>query len=117
MVENWPEFTKKLSTDLRALRAAAPDVMKAFGALAQTASTPGALDAKTKELVAIGISVASRCDDCIAFHVKGAIEHGASREEVLETLGMAIYMGAGPSAMYASHALDAYTQFSTPTTT
>lgn len=116
MIEIWPEFTKKLSTDLRALRAAAPDVMKAFGALAQSASAPGALDAKTKELVAIGISVAARCDDCIAFHVKGAIEHGASREEVLETLGMAIYMGAGPSAMYASHALNAFTQFSTPAT-
>ncbi len=116
MVESWPEFTKKLSTDLRALRTAAPEAMKAFGALAQAASAPGALDAKTKELVAIGIAVASRCDDCIAFHVKGAVERGASREEVLETLGMAIYMGAGPSAMYASHALDAFTQFSTPKT-
>ena len=114
MVDNWPEFTKKLSTDLRALRGAAPDVMKAFGALAQTASTPGALDAKTKELVAIGISVAARCDDCIAFHVKAAVGHGATREEVLETLGMAIYMGAGPSAMYASHALDAFIQFFAP---
>ena len=50
-------------------------------------------------------------DDCIAFHVKAAVDRGATREEVLETLGMAIYMGAGPSAMYASHALGAYTQF------
>ena len=66
---------------------------------------------KTKELIALGISVAVRCDDCIAFHVKAAVEHGAIREEVLETLGMAIYMGAGPSAMYASHALSAYAQF------
>ncbi len=52
-----------------------------------------------------------RCDDCIAFHIKAAVERGATREEVFETLGMAIYMGAGPSAMYASHVLGAYTQF------
>ena len=111
---DWPEWTKGLSANLRGLRAGAPEVMKAFGALAQAASAPKALDAKTKELLALGISVAMRCDDCVAFHVKAAIEHGASREEVLETLGMAIYMGAGPSVMYASHALDAFTQFSAP---
>ena len=85
--------------------------MKAFSTIAQTALAQGALDVKTKELIAIGISVAIHCDDCIAFHVKAAVDRGATREEILETLGMAIYMGAGPSAMYASHALGAYTQF------
>ena len=53
---------------------------------------------------------AIRCDDCIAFHAKAALKQGASREEE-EALGMAIYMGAGPSVMYATHALDAFTQF------
>jgi AhpD family alkylhydroperoxidase len=108
---NWPELTRSLSSELRNLRGGAPEVMKAFSAIAQAALTQGALDLKTKELIAIGISVAVRCDDCIAFHVKAAVDRGATREEVLETLGMAIYMGAGPSAMYASHALGAYTQF------
>ena len=55
--------------------------------------------------------MAVRCDDCIAFHVKAAVDQGASKDEIMETLGMAIYMGAGPSAMYASHAFEAYTQF------
>ena len=55
-----------------------------------------------------------RCDDCIGFHLKAALEQGASRDEVTETLGMAIYMGAGPSVMYASHALDAFEQFKAP---
>ena len=68
-----------------------------------------ALDAKTKELIALGIAVAVRCDDCIAFHVK-ACEQGATKEEISETPGMAIYMGAGLSVMYASHALEAFTQ-------
>ncbi len=108
---NWPELTRTLSSELRNLRGGAPEVMKAFSSLAQAALAEGALDPKTKELIALGISVAVRCDDCIAFHVKAAVDRGATREEVLETLGMAIYMGAGPSAMYASHALGAYTEF------
>ena len=78
--------------------------MKAFSGIAQTALAPKALGAKTKELIALGISVAIRCDDCIAFHIKAAVERGATREEIGDTLGMAIYMGAGPSVMYASTA-------------
>ena len=110
-MKNWPEMTSDLTALLRNLRGGAPDVMKAFAGIAQAATVSKALDAKTKELIALGIAVAVRCDDCIAFHVKAAVEKGATRDEVSETLGMAIYMGAGPSVMYASHALEAFTQF------
>lgn len=109
--ESWTDWTKELSADLRNLRLGAPDVMKAFSGVAQAALAAKALDVKTKELIAIAIGVAARCDDCIAFHVKAAVEAGATKEEIAETLGMAIYMGAGPSVMYASHAFDAYSQF------
>ena len=108
---DWPAMTRELSAEVGRLRASAPEVMKGFSAIAQAALAPGALDTKTKELIAVGIAVAVRCDDCIAFHVKAALERGASRAEILETLGMAIYMGAGPSVMYASHALGAVAQF------
>lgn len=107
----WPGLVKELTGPLRNLRGGAPEVMKAFSSLAQAALKGKALDGKTKELIALAISVAVRCDDCIAFHVKAAVEHGASKDEVAEVLGMAIYMGAGPSAMYASHAFEAYAQF------
>jgi AhpD family alkylhydroperoxidase len=110
-MKNWPEMTKELSAQLRDLRGGAPEVMKGFSAIAQEALAPKALDGKTKELIALGIGVAVRCDDCIAFHTKAAIEQGASRDEIAEALAMAIYMGAGPSVMYASHALDAFDQF------
>jgi AhpD family alkylhydroperoxidase len=108
---NWPEWTSELSSDLKTLRGGAPEVMKAFSGLAQAALKANALGAKTKELIALAIGVAVHCDDCIAFHVKAALQLGATKDEITETLGMAIYMGAGPSAMYASHALAAYTQF------
>ena len=115
MYDDWPETTKVLSAHLRDLRGGAPDVMKAFSGIAQTALAPKALDAKTKELIAIGIAI--RCDDCIAFHIKAAVERGATREEISETLGIAIYMGAGPSVMYASHAFAALQQFEAEKTT
>ncbi len=114
MISDWSELTKDLKGLMRSLRGDTPDVMKAFSGLAQAALVPKALDGKTKELIAIGISVAIRCDDCIAFHVKAAMEQGATRQEVIDTLGMAIYMGAGPSVMYASHAIEAFEQFAKP---
>jgi AhpD family alkylhydroperoxidase len=90
------------------MRGGAPDVMKAFSGMAQAALQTKALDTKTKELIALAIGVVVRCDDCIAFHAKAALEQGASREQVMEALGMAIYMGAGPAVMYASHAIEAF---------
>jgi AhpD family alkylhydroperoxidase len=111
MIKQWPETTDEIKALMRTLRGDTPNVMKAFAGLAQAALAPQALDCKTKELIALGISVAIRCDDCIGFHVKAALDQGATREEIVEALGMAVYMGAGPAVMYATHALDAFEQF------
>jgi AhpD family alkylhydroperoxidase len=115
-MKNWPDYIKERTAQLRNLRSGAPDVMKAFSGMALAALAPKALDGKTKELIALGIAVAIHCDDCVGFHVKAALEQGASRDEVMEALGMAIYMGAGPSVMYANHALEAFEQFKTAAT-
>jgi AhpD family alkylhydroperoxidase len=110
-MKDWQQVTQEVTTQMRNLRADAPEVMQAFASLAGAALAEKALDAKTKELIALGIAVAVRCDDCIAFHVKAALARGASKAEIAETLGMAIYMGAGPSVMYATHALEAFAEF------
>lgn len=110
MRENWPELANDMSEPLKELSAAAPGVMEGFSALAQTALQQGALDTRTKELIALGISVAVRCDACIAFHAAAAVRQGATRDQVSETRAVAIYMGAGPSVMYAAKALEAYDQ-------
>lgn len=112
MLKDWPAMATELTGDIRSLRAGAPEVMKGFSALAQAALKADALDTKTKELIALAIAVATRCDGCIAFHAEAAIKHGASRAEVLEAMGMAVYMGAGPNVMYAAQALEAFDQFS-----
>ncbi len=90
---------------------AAPDQMRAFRDLMGAASKDGALDAKTKELMAIAIAVATRCEGCIVFHVRSALKHGATRDEMADTIGVAIEMGGGPAAVYGADALAAYDQF------
>ena len=111
MHKDWPLMAEELTVALGEVRGGAPEVMKAFGAMARAALAPAALDTKTKELLALGIAVATRCDGCIAFHAQAALRQGASRAEVMETVGLAIYMGAGPSAMYAAQAVEAFDQF------
>jgi AhpD family alkylhydroperoxidase len=117
MLNDWGAMTRAYATQLRDVRAGIPDVMKSFSATAQAALRANALDTKTKELLSLGIAVAIRCDPCIAFHAEAAVKQGASREEILETVGIAIYMGAGPSVMYAAKALEAFDQFASPSKT
>ena len=111
MYKDWPAMAANLTVAVKELRVGAPDTMKAFSAMAMAATQTKALDTKTKELIALGIAVATRCDPCISFHVETARKHGATRDEVMETVGMAIYMGAGPSVMYAAQAVEAYDQY------
>ena len=111
MDKSYPEITKDISANLRKLRNDIPDVMKGFSALAQAASRDGALDRKTKELIALAIGIATRCDGCIGFHTEALVRLGATRQEVEEVLGMTIYMGGGPSLMYAADAISAFEQF------
>jgi AhpD family alkylhydroperoxidase len=101
-------LTAQVSQHLAGLRNSTPGVMKAFGELGRAATAPGALDAKTKELVALALSVAVRCDPCIGFHTQALAKLGATRQEVDETLGVATYMGGGPSLMYAASAVAAF---------
>lgn len=111
MFKDWPHIAGELTGLVKQLRGGIPDTMKAFSAMAQAATQAKALDVKTKELIALGIAVAVRCDPCITFHVESARKNGATRDEVMETVGMAIYMGAGPSVMYAAQAVEAYDQY------
>lgn len=115
MNHDWQKMTVDLTSAIKDLRAGAPNVMKSFSALAQAATQANALDTKTKELIALAIAVATRCDGCVAFHAQSAAKLGASMDEVMETMGMAIYMGAGSSVMYAAQAVEAYNQFKNPT--
>lgn len=108
---SYKQLTQGISSNLAQLRQTQPDVMKGFGDLDKAAMTGGAIDAKTKELMALAIGVATHCEGCIGFHSKALAQMGASLEEVHEALSVAIYMGGGPSVMYAANAVAAFNEF------
>ena len=111
MSKSYRAITADVSASLARLRADTPDTLRGFSALAQPATREGALDKKTKELIAMALSVAARCDPCIGFHADTLVKLGISRAEFEEMLGVCIYMGGGPSLMYAAQALQAYEEF------
>lgn len=112
MSKNYPEITRRIAANMKTLRKDSPDTMAGFSAMAQAATKDGVLSKKTKELIALAIAVSGRCDGCIGFHVEALVKLGATREEVEETLAMTVYMGGGPSVMYAADAIMAFEQFS-----
>ncbi len=109
--KDFRAITAEVSAGLAKLRADTPDTLRGFSTLAQAALRDGALDKKTKELIAMALSVAARCDPCLGYHAEALVKLGCTRAELEEMLGMCVYMGGGPSLMYAAHALAAYEQF------
>ncbi|MBA2655531.1 MAG: carboxymuconolactone decarboxylase family protein [Tatlockia sp.] len=112
MSKKYNDLTQGLSTQLVKIRKEMPEVMAGFSSLAQAATKEGVLDKKTKELIAMALAVSNHCPGCIGFHSQALVKLQTSREELLETLAMAIYMGGGPSLMYAAEALEAFEEFS-----
>jgi AhpD family alkylhydroperoxidase len=110
-MKNFPEHFKELNTWMEKLGLAIPDVMQGFGALHEASLKPAALDTKTKELIALGIAITVRCDGCISFHVHDSMQAGASKEEIAETVSVAILMGGGPSVVYGIEAMQAVSQY------
>ena len=79
--------------------------MLGFKSLVDAAVRPGKLTPAIKELTAVAISVATRCDDCVIYHTAAAKKHGATREELIEMLAVSVEMAGGPGAVYAAKAL------------
>lgn len=102
---SYSDLIQKTREQSRALAQAAPEAMKGFAGLSRGVKESGTLGVKEKEFVALGIAVAVRCEDCIAFHVSALMKAGATREELADVLSMCIQMGGGPAVMYAAKAL------------
>jgi AhpD family alkylhydroperoxidase len=110
-IPDYKGLTAEVSATIRELRQSQPELMTAFAQLSAAGTRDGALSRKTRELIALGIAVACRCDDCIGFHVQALVKLGTTKAELEDVLGTAVYMGGGPSLMYATHALRAFEEF------
>ena len=106
--KSFRTITTDLSKALGTLRKEIPETMQGFGALSSSAMKAGALSELDKELLALAIGVTQRCDGCLGYHVKALIRLGVTREQLMETLGVCVYMGGGPALMYAAEAVRAY---------
>ncbi len=115
MTTDYPARHRELTTGFRTLADANPPAMDGFSRIHRAATTSGALSQKHKELMALAISIVVHCDGCIAFHVRDAVRAGATRDEVAETVGVAILMGGGPAAVYSTEAMEAFDQFAAET--
>ncbi len=111
MAKNYADITRSVSTSLRGWRSGRPSLINGFNGLSEAALADGALDKKTKELIALALGVAAHCDACLGFHAKALVKLGATRAEVEDARGVAVYMGGGPSLMYAADALTAFEEF------
>lgn len=101
MIPDPKHFFENWSKTNGAMKARNPEIAKAFGPFFQALMKDGALSVKVKELIALGIGVAVRCEPCIYLHVEKSLQAGATPEEIMEAAGVAVMMGGGPVSTYA----------------
>ena len=111
MKNDYPQFRKDLEENLTQLGRELPGQMSGFARLHRKSMEDGALSRSVKEMMALSISIATGCEGCIAYHTHDAIQAGATREELLEAVGVGILMGGGPATIYATYALKAVEEF------
>lgn len=110
-MDHAPTVRHEVRALARELRRAIPEVYRGYAQLRTAALAPGALDVRTKELIALAIAVTRECDGCIASHAEGAARAGATETEVAEALGVAVLMNGGPATVYGPRAFAAFREF------
>ncbi|MDJ1017893.1 MAG: carboxymuconolactone decarboxylase family protein [Paracoccaceae bacterium] len=109
---DWKSHLDEQSANLAEFRRTHPAAGQGFTAMHKASMVDGALSAKEKELIALAIGIATRCVDCIGFHLRAAIKAGATRDEIAEVISVNMMMGGGPAYMYGVKALEAFDQLS-----
>jgi AhpD family alkylhydroperoxidase len=108
MMLDWNEYQTQLTTTIGEIARTSPDIARGYRTLSDAGSKTAKLDPKTRELIALAVAVSLRCDGCITFHTDAAVKHGATKEEVIEALGVAITVNAGAALIYSARTLDAF---------
>ena len=107
---DWKSFLNKTKKDFVSLGKEIPDTFKGFSIMGNEAKKSGLIDEKTKEFVALGIAISTRCESCIGLHIESLIRLKTTRNELIEVLAMCSYMGGGPSITFSTKALEAFDQ-------
>ena len=107
---DWNTYRQQLTVRIGEIAKLSPDTMRGYQALSAAGQKSNLLGPKTRELIAVAVAVTVRCDGCIAVHAEAAARHGASREEIVEALGVATAVNAGAALVYSTRVLDAFEQ-------
>ena len=108
MMLDWDGYLQELIARTGEIGRTSPDVVRGYRMLSDAGAKTNKLDAKTRELIALAVAVSLRCDGCITTHTTAAVKNGATKEEIVEALGVAIAINAGAAMVYSSRVLDAY---------
>lgn len=107
MMMNWNEYYKELGTRIGDLAKLTPETVHGYQTLSSANTKTSKLGEKTRQLISLAVAVTTRCDGCIVFHSEAALKAGATKEEISETLGVAVAMNAGAALVFSSRVLDA----------
>jgi len=113
MIRDWKEYRGQINAAVKEIGTANPDLVKAYAAFHHANAASKHLDAKTRELIALGVAVTLRCDGCINAHTEAAVRAGANKEEITDALGVAIMVNAGATMVYSAHVVDAFHTYAT----
>ncbi len=112
MIRDWKEYRSQIGAAVREIGTSNPDIVKAYAAFHHASAASKHLDAKTRELIALGVAVSLRCDGCINAHTEAAVRAGATQDEIADALGVAIMVNAGATMVYSAHVVDAFHAYS-----
>jgi AhpD family alkylhydroperoxidase len=108
MMMDWTAYQQQLKANVGEIAKLSPETLRGYAGLSGAGQKTGHLDAKTRELIALGVAISLRCDGCIVTHTDAAIKQGATKEEIAEALGVAIAINAGAALVYSARVMDAY---------
>jgi AhpD family alkylhydroperoxidase len=104
---DWLQYRTELMSRVGEIGRLSPDTLTGYQMLSKAGQKTGHLDGKTRELIALAVAVTSHCDGCITVHTSEALKHGATREEIAESLGVAVALNAGAAMVYSARVMDA----------
>jgi AhpD family alkylhydroperoxidase len=108
MMQDWNGYHKQVLEMIAQLGKVSPDIVRGYRALSDAGSRTERLGAKTRELISLAAAVTRQCDGCIVVHTDAAMKNGATREEIVEALGVAVAVNAGAALVHSARVMDAY---------
>jgi AhpD family alkylhydroperoxidase len=108
MMIDWTAYQQQVLARVTELGQASVGTIRGYRELSDAGTAASVLDPKTRELIALAVAVTRQCDGCIAIHTDAAIKRGATKQEIVEALGVAVAVNAGAALVYSTRVLDAY---------